>query len=171
MIPYHDIKAFQTSKDVLSKDKKYLKDGNAYLNASKDSIPYKRIATSLIRSTSGFPKLVKPDDGANLFELRIYESYNEDALLRKVKMFNKSEFEIFADIGLPMVFFGPNIAGDQMPCLTYLLAFKDRSNRSEAWSRFGSHPEWQRIVNLEEYANTLSDITRVFLKPLPYSKL
>ena len=171
LIPYDNIQAFQRSKDLLVKDTKYLKDGNAYLKATEESIPYKRISTNLIRSAKGFPKLVKPNNESTLFELRIYESYNEDALRRKVKMFNDSEFGIFEDAGLPMVFFGSNIAGDQMPCLTYLLAFKDKTTRSEAWSKFGPHPEWQRIVNLYEYANTVSDITRVFLKPLPYSQL
>jgi hypothetical protein len=171
LIPYDNIRAFQTSKDVLAKDMKYLKDGSTYLKATEDSIPYKKISTNLIRSAKGFPELVKPSNDANLFELRIYESYNEDALRRKVQMFNDSEFGIFEDVGLPMVFFGSNIAGEQMPCLTYLLAFKDKATRDEAWSKFGLHPEWQRIIKLEEYANTMSDITRVFLKPLPYSQL
>ena len=171
LIPYENIQVFQASKDVLAKDAKYLKDGSTYLKATEESIPYKRIATNLIKSAMGFPKLVKPISDSNLFELRIYESYNEDALHRKVKMFNDSEFGIFEDVGLPIVFFGSNISGEQMPCLTYLLAFKDKATREEAWSKFGPHPEWQRIIKLEEYANTVSDITRVFLKPLPYSQL
>ena len=115
--------------------------------------------------------MVKPTEDSGVFELRIYESYNEDALRRKVKMFNDSEFGIFEDTGLPMVFFGPNISGDQMPCLTYLLAFKDMQAHKDAWSKFGPHPEWQRIVKLDEYANTVSSITRVFLKPVDYSQL
>ena len=171
LIPYDNLQAFQASKDSLAVDMKYLQDASSYLKASEELIPYKRISTSLIRSSSGFPKLVKPMDEANLFELRIYESHNEDALRRKVKMFNDSEFVIFEDVGLPMVFFGSNIAGSQMPCLTYLLAFKDKEAHADAWSKFGPHPEWQRIIKLEEYANTVNDITRVFLKPLPYSQL
>lgn len=86
-------------------------------------------------------------------------------------MFNDHEFGIFREVGLPMVFFGENISGDQMPCLTYLLAFKDKAHQAEAWSKFGPHPEWQRITKLEEYADAMNDITRVFLKPLPYSQL
>ena len=171
LIPYDNIQAFQASKDSLAKDKNYLQDASPYLKAPEESIPYKRISTSIIRSSSGFPKLVKPINKSNLFELRIYESHNEDALRRKVKMFNDSEFVIFEDVGLPIVFFGSNIAGSQMPCLTYLLAFKDKAAHAAAWSKFGPHPEWQRITKLEEYANAMNDITRVFLKPLPYSQL
>jgi hypothetical protein len=171
LIPYDNIQLFQASKDSLANDAKYLEDASSYLKSPEESIPYKRISTNLIRSSSGFPKLVKPVNKSNLFELRIYESHNEDALRRKVKMFNDSEFGIFEDVGLPMVFFGSNIAGSQMPCLTYLLAFKDKTAHAAAWSKFGPHPEWQRITKLEEYANAMNDISRVFLKPLPYSQL
>ncbi len=171
LIAYDDLNMFLSSKDALVSDQQYQEAAKPYLTAAPQGIPYKRITTNLIRASSGFPKLAAPAADAGLFELRIYESHNEDALRRKVKMFNDSEFKIFDEVGLPMVFFGANIAGVQMPCLTYMLAFKDREAHAAAWARFGPHPEWQRIVKLEEYANTIIDITRVFLKPLPYSKL
>jgi hypothetical protein len=171
LIAYPSLQAQGEVTDALNADSQYLANAEPYMKAPAEQIPYARIKSSFIRSSSGFPNLVKPDDTSELFELRIYESYNEDALRRKVKMFNDSEFEIFEDVNLPMVFFGENISGDQMPCLTYMLAFKDKEAHTQAWSRFGPHPEWQRIIQLEEYANTVSDITRVFLKPLPYSQL
>ncbi|MBC2840054.1 NIPSNAP family protein [Robiginitalea sp. SC105] len=171
LIAYDDIQAFQGSKTALLEDAQYLADAEGYLTADPQSMPYKRYSTNLIQSTTGFPVLTAPEGEAGLFELRIYESYNEDALRRKVKMFNESEFGIFKDVGLPVVFFGSNIAGEQMPCLTYMLAFKDKADHAAAWARFGPHPEWQRITKLEEYFNAMDDITRVFLKPLPYSQL
>ena len=171
LIAYENMQGYSAVWDALEADNKYLTDAGAYLKAPAEQIPFTRIKISFIRSAQGFPNLVKPAADAELFELRIYESHNEDALRRKVKMFNDSEFTIFEEVGLPMVFFGENISGDQTPCLTYLLAFKDMEAHTEAWSRFGPHPEWQRIIQLEEYANTVSDITRVFLKPLPYSQL
>lgn len=170
LVAYANIQAFQDSQDALAKDEQYKKDARDYLVAG-DAVPYKRISTSLIRSSTGFPNLVKPDDASNLFELRIYTSANEDDLRRKVKMFNDAEFPIFADAGLPMVFFGVNMAGGQMPCLTYMLALKDKDAHTEGWSKFLAHPEWQRIIQVEEYANSMNDIIRVFLKPLPYSQL
>jgi len=171
LIPYDNIQAFEASKDLLNQDTNYLKDASSYFKASENVMPFRKISTNLIRSTTGFPKLIKPIGETNLFELRIYGSHNEDALRRKVKMFNDSEFGIFKDVELPVVFFGYDIAGTQMPCLTYLLAFKDKNAHSEAWAKFGSHPEWARITKLEEYANAMNDITRVFLKRLPYSQL
>lgn len=171
LIAFDNIQAFQASKDLLVADAQYLQDASAYLKAPEASVPFKTITTNLIRSSVGFPKLAKPTEKANFFELRIYESSNEDALRRKVKMFDDSELKIFEEVGLPIVFFGDNIAGAQMPCLTYLLGFKDKTAHTEAWARFGPHPEWQRITKLEEYANAMNDIIRVFLTPLPYSQL
>lgn len=171
LIAYPSMQAHSEVTDALNGDAQYLSDAQAYMEVPAGQIPFTRIKSSFIRSASGFPNLEKPAEDSELFELRIYESYNEDALRRKVKMFNEHEFEIFKDVGLPTVFFGYNISGDQMPCLTYLLAFKDMKAHEEAWARFGPHPEWQRITKLDEYANAMSDITRVFLKPLSYSQL
>lgn len=171
LIAYNKLQSIQSVSDALSSDSQYQEDAYPYLTADPSAIPFKSISSNLIRSTTGFPNLISPNNSAQYFELRIYESYNEDALRRKVKMFNDSEFGIFKDVGLPLVFFGFNIAGTQMPCLTYMLAFKDKVAHAEAWAKFGPHPEWQRITKLEEYANAMNDITRVFLKPLPYSQI
>jgi hypothetical protein len=171
LIPYDNLQAIETTFNALATDNQYQEDGASYLKSPPGAPIYSRITTNLILASTGFPNLVKPADDSEFFELRIYESYNEDALRRKVKMFNDSEFDIFADVGLPTVFFGSNIAGDQMPCLTYMLAFKDKAAHSAAWSKFGDHPEWKRITQLEEFFDAMNDITRVFLKPLAYSQL
>ncbi|MEQ8574732.1 NIPSNAP family protein [Fulvivirga sp.] len=171
LIPYENIMAFQSAGDALLNDTQYQNEAKPYLTAAQETMPYDRISVDLIRSTSGFSELMKPADEANLFELRIYDSHNEDALRRKVKMFNDSEFDIFAEVDMSMVFFGANIAGNKMPCLTYLLAFGDMNERDEEWAKFVNHPEWKRIVDLEEYANAMNEITRVFLKPLSYSQM
>ena len=168
---YSNIQAFQDVSDNLANDENYREVAKAYFTSPQEEIPFESIESMLIRSVTGFPNLVKPAEDSGLFELRIYESHNEDALRRKVKMFNDSEFDIFNEVGLNTIFFGANIAGSQMPCLTYLLAFKDMEARDQAWSRFGPHPEWQRIIKLEEYQNAMNDITRVFLKPPAYSQL
>lgn len=170
LLAHKDILAYQNTVDQLQADKEYLTAAETYLKAKPETMPYSNYKTDLIRSTKDFPLLQKPAEGHNLLELRIYSSYNEDALRRKVKMF-ESEFQIFEDAGLPMVFFGYNIAGDQMPCLTYMLAVKDMDAHNVGWAKFVQHPEWKRIVVLEEYANSMNEITRVFLKPLPFSQL
>lgn len=171
LISYADFSAYERTIDKLDNDDQFKNDAASYWTTSPENFPYSRVKSSFIKSTKGFPNLVKPAGDPGLFELRIYEGYNEDAVRRKVKMFNDSEFTIFEDVGLDLVFFGANISGDQMPCLTYIVAFKDMEERDQTWSKFGPHPEWKRIVKLEEYANSVSSISRVFLKPLNYSQL
>lgn len=171
LISYQNMQAHQEVADALENDNQFKLDAKSYWAAPSEKTPFKRIEGIFIRSVSGFPNLVKPADDSEFFELRIYESHNEDALRRKVKMFNDSEFAIFDDVGLNTVFFGVNISGNQMPCLTYLLAFKDKDEHKQAWSKFGPHPEWIRIIKLEEYKNAMNNISRVFLKPLAYSQL
>jgi hypothetical protein len=171
LMAYRDMQSISAIADALAEDTQFQDDAKEYIDAPQEKIPFERISSSFMRSASGFPNLVKPNEDSEYFELRIYESHNEDALRRKVKMFNESEFSIFSEVGLNTVFFGQNISGHQMPCLTYLLAFKDKEAQLEAWSKFGPHPEWQRIRKLKEYENAMNDITRVFLKPLSYSQL
>ena len=171
LIPYHTMQGFQEAGQRLLDDEVYVSNAKDYLTAPETSVPYIDYSSNLIRSTFGFPNLVKPDISDMLFELRIYHSHNEDALRRKVKMFNDAEFPIFADAGLRMVFFGADIAGSHLPSLTYMLATKDKKASDAGWAAFLEHPEWKRIIQMEEYANSVNDITRVFLKRLPYSQL
>ena len=60
LIPFENIQAFQASKDLLEQDQQYLEDASSYINAPEGSIAYNNITTDLIRSTSGFPAIVKP---------------------------------------------------------------------------------------------------------------
>lgn len=170
-IPYENMGAFQNTYEKLKTDTAFKTASESYNTAEEQSFPYETYSTSFFIAFDGFPKVVKPNSDDTIFELRIYESYNEDAFMRKVKMFNESEFKIFEDVGLRPVFFGEQIAGEHMPNLTYLLAFKDMNGHDVSWKKFGPHPEWQRIVNLPEYANAINNIRRVFLKRVSYSKL
>ena len=87
-------------------------------------------------------------------------------------MFNDGELTIFEDTGLHSVFFGSQVSGPLMPALTYMLSFKDMEERDANWKKFSVHSsEWKPISILTEYTNTVSDIKRIFLKPLSYSQL
>ncbi|NKI32507.1 NIPSNAP family protein [Croceivirga thetidis] len=170
LLPYPTISAYQNSVDALEADEAYQTAANSYLKAAPNTMPYDRFKSDLISSTKGFPSLQPPAEGKDFLELRIYNSYNEDALRRKVKMF-QSEFAIFKDAGLGMVFFGYNIAGDNMPCLTYLLAVEDMDAHNEGWAKFVQHPQWKALLADQQYANSMNEIVRVFLKPLAFSQL
>lgn len=169
LIPHQDILTFQDSDRKLFDDPAYVKAAEPYLKTDQAAIPYTRITSSLIHSTKEFPELVVPKN-AGLFELRIYESHNEAALKSKLRMF-EDEFSIFADAGLNMVFYGKNITGHLMPSLTYMLASTDMKENQENWTKFVNHPDWKKLTSMPEYNGNMSNITRVFLKPLSYSQL
>ncbi len=169
LVPHRDIVSFQNSERSLFEDEEYTKAAAPYLEADQTAIPFGRISSSLIHSTKEFPELVIPND-AGIYELRIYESHHEGALKNKLRMF-EDEFPIFADAGLPMVFYGKNIAGDQMPCLTYMLANTNLEENKTGWSNFLSHPDWKKLTSNEAYRGNMSNINRVFLKAVGYSQI
>jgi hypothetical protein len=132
---------------------------------------YNRITTSFLLAFDGFPTVKAPAKESRIFELRTYEGYSEDAVTRKVKMFNEEEFPIFYKTKLTPVFFGEAIAGPNLPCLTYLITFKNLEERDKNWAAFGADADWKKVSNDPKYANTVSNIRRVFLEPLPYSQV
>ncbi|MBT6004375.1 MAG: NIPSNAP family containing protein, partial [Prolixibacteraceae bacterium] len=111
------------------------------------------------------------DKNRGLLELRTYESYNEDAGRRKIKMFNDEELPLFEKLGLHPVFFGQLLAGRFMPALVYMLWFKDMEERAANWGKFGSSDEWKTMRVKEEYANTVSKVKKVFLTPADFSQI
>jgi hypothetical protein len=144
---------------------KFQADASAYNQLPAERPLFDRYETLLLEAFDGIPQLRQPDTGRGFFELRIYESYNEDAGRRKVLMFNKEELPLFDKLNLNSVFFGKNIAGGFMPALTYMLWFRDLAHRNEAWSKFGPHPEWIAMRDKPEYANTVSKVRKIFLLP------
>lgn len=139
----------------------YLSQSSAYTKAGKI---YNRISSSLLYAFDGLPQMKMPMENANLFELRIYEGLNEDAVRRKIKMFNDEELDLFYKVDLNPVFFGNMMVGPYVPCLVYMLNYRDMAHRDQAWNDFLEHPEWIVMRDKEIYANTVSNIRRVFLE-------
>ena len=169
LVPHKDILTFQESERNLFDDAEYMEAADFYLNADQATVPFTSISTSLIHSTQEFPELQVPDN-AGVYELRIYESHHEGALKNKLRMFEE-EFAIFDDAGLPMVFYGKNISGPQMLCLTYMLASTDLAANKAGWSNFIKHPAWKELASKAEYKGNMTEITRIFLKALDYSQI
>ena len=150
----------------LSGNAAYVKASEAYTNLPATEPIFSRYSSSLLLAFDGMPQMLAPTSDSSLFELRTYEGYNEDAVRRKIKMFNVEEIPLFQEVGLHAVFFGDMIAGPYRPCLTYLLHFKDMEERAANWKKFIEHPDWNAMKVKEEYADTLSNIQKVFLKPI-----
>jgi hypothetical protein len=171
LIPYSSIEDFASINAKIKADEDFIKASQEYNNLPVEKAPYARYTSSLMNAFDGLPKLIKPTAEQKLLELRIYESYSEDAARRKRKMFNDEEIGIFKATKLNSVFFGEVIAGEHLPCLTYMLAFKNMEERDANWKDFSANADWKRISSAPEYANSVSHIIRVFLFPLSYSQL
>jgi len=171
LIPYGSCEDFVNVNAKLKADTNYQQASEAYAQIPSDQKAYARYESSLMIAFDGMPRLVVPQNSTRLFELRTYESYSDDALRRKIKMFNESEFAIFSRVKLNSVFFGEVIAGNHMPCLTYMITFKNMEELDASWKAFGSDSEWQKISKAPEYADSVSRIHKVLLEPLSISQI
>jgi hypothetical protein len=171
LISYQSFQHFGEVSSSLRTDKDFQQAASAYSQISVDQAVYYRYESSVLLAFDGLPKLVEPSMEPRIFELRTYEGYSEDAVARKIKMFNENEFAIFSRTKLNPVFFGEMIAGKNMPCLTYMVTFKNMEERDANWNAFFKDEEWVRISKAPEFANTVSKIYKTFLTPLSYSQI
>jgi hypothetical protein len=155
----------------MKSDKTFLEAGREYFSLPADNPVFERYETFLMEAFDGITHFKQPSVNRGLFELRTYESYNEDAFRRKVKMFNVEEIPLFEKVGLHPLLFGELLAGRHMPALTYMLWFKDMDEREANWNKFRISDEWNTMRVKQEYANTVSTVRKKFLLPADYSQI
>ena len=168
---YPNITTYLTVKKTIWDDKEFMKKAQPFYDATAPNPVYSNIESYLSEAFDIIPVHRNTDPSRTLLEIRIYQSPNEEANQRKVAMFNKGEIDIFDKVGVNSVFYGDIMSGPRMPALLYLTWYKDEKTRSEAWSKFGEHPDWKHMAKLPEYANTATNNTSTLLSPMPYSQI
>ncbi len=176
LVPYPDLEAFQSAPSKMRADTEYQKAAAEYLGASIDTPAYTRYESRLMVAFEHVPRLRLPaetaQNGPRLFELRQYESHGEAAALRKIEMFNQGgEIALFDRLGLRPVFFGQTLAGPRMPNLMYMTVHQDMATRDKTWETFSNSDGWKTLRADPKYADTVSAITIVFLRPAAYSQI
>src|SRR5580700_6418562 len=172
---HSSLAAMETAAAHLAEDKEFQKGWDEY-NIIGDPA-YTRMETALLRAFDGMPQLVAPPTdakrAARTFEMRTYESTNEKASRRKVKMFEDGEAAIFRRLGMSPVFFGQGIFGRNLPSLTYMLAFDDLASRERLWKAFGADAAWQKLRSQPGLsdAEIVSNISNEILHPLAFSEI
>lgn len=172
---FASLAAIETDTAKLMADSEYRKGLEAF--DAQPGLNYVRAERSLLRSFDAMPSMeVPPGDAkrpARVFELRTYESNSSSSLRKKIKMFADGEIAIFRKSGLLPVFFGETIVGTNMPNLTYMLTYDDLAAREKNWKVFLSSPEWQKLRSTPGLsdAEIVSNISNVFLSPLPFSPI
>ena len=169
------LESVTTLRSRLAEDETHQREGSDFLNATLSQPAFVRVESTLMKAFSGMPSVEVPQstqqNQPRIFELRIYESHSDAAAIRKIEMFNNGEIDIFLKTGLTPVFFGESLVGNQLPNLTYMLTFKDMNDRDASWNTFVNHPDWKAMSSDPYYADTVSNITSIILRPLSFSQI
>lgn len=173
LTPFQSLDQFEKRAALLEEDPAYQQSGLAYINAPHDTPPYTRIESMILRSFTGFPQMALPElttpRSERVYELRSYEAATEKLYNLKVEMFNEGESDLFVELGFNPVFFSEVLSSAHMPHLIYMTTHADTTAQKANWNAFVSHPEWDRMKNLDRYQNTVSSITKYLLYPTEYS--
>lgn len=178
LLPHPHADSVATLAGRLAADPEYRRGAEAFRNLPASDPPYVRRETSLMLAFASTPVVEAPSGPAavasRVFELRIYESHNEAAGLKKIRMFEEEgEIGIFRRVGLQPVFFGRNVAGPGLPSLTYMVVFADMAAREKAWAAFREDPAWVKLRSTPGYSNAeiLTNISNLLLRPTDYSQI
>jgi hypothetical protein len=178
LLPHSGADSVATLATRIADDTEYRRAAETFRALPATDPPYLRREASLLVAFDSVPTLAVPAGPlaapSRVFELRIYESHNETAGLKKIEMFEKAgEIGIFRRVGLAPVFFARNLIGPALPALTYMLVFADVAGREKAWAAFREDPEWVKLRSTPGYTNPeiLSNVTNVLLRPTDYSQV
>ncbi|HPS02914.1 MAG TPA: NIPSNAP family protein [Candidatus Sumerlaeota bacterium] len=156
----------------LSEDTALTEAGKGILDAPQKDPAFKSLDTALLVAFKGMPELVAPADKSDkrVYEIRIYQSHSLAKAQKKIDMFNDGEIAIFQSKGPKPVFYGERVAGSLMPCLTYMISSESMEAHKAAWGQFGGSPEWKKMNGDPQYADTVSNIIKYYLRALPGSQ-
>jgi hypothetical protein len=172
LLPHKSFEAFVAFEAKLQADEEYQKAGHDVLSAPKSDPAFTRYDSLLLLAMEGSPQIEVPSKSpSRLFELRTYESPNNERALNKLAMFNKGEFGAFARAGMPGVFFGGAIAGANLPQLTYMIVHSDIDAVKKGWDAFSADEEWKKLKGDPSYKDNVSKIINLFIRPTDASQI
>ncbi|HLH17576.1 MAG TPA: NIPSNAP family protein [Bryobacteraceae bacterium] len=178
LLPSSRLETLVTADLELAKDAAFLKAASPFWDAPGGAPPYATIESTLLRAFEGYPKLTVPAAATKkekrIYHLRTYVSPTNMDHVRKVEMFHHGEFGIFAKAGAAGVFYADALIGPRLPSLTYMLSFPDLAALETAWEKFGADPDWKKLSADPRFKldpPTVSNVTSLVLRPLPYSQV
>lgn len=178
LTPVASLDSVGTLDASLAKDEPFKQAAASYLDAAATDPVYVRQEVSILGAFPNVPRVEVPaaaaTKGPRIFELRTYESHNEAAHEKKVRMFAEmGEVDIFRRVGLTPVFFSRTIAGPRMPSLVYMLVHDNLAARDKAWGGFRDDEGWKKLRSTPGYSDPeiVSNITTVLLRPTSYSQI
>ena len=172
LLPHSSLESAATLDAKLAADAAYTSALAALGETPKDPA-FARYENSLLLAFDQFPRVeVAAKSATRVLQLRTYEAANAERNRMTVRMFNEGgEIRIFREAGMTPVFFGHAFAGTKLPNLTYMLGFESDEALKAAWDKFGKHPDWLKLRNDPTYADTVSTITNLVLRPTGGSQI
>lgn len=178
LMPSTKLETLVTADLEVAKDSAFAKAAAPFWDAPAAAPPYARIESTLLRAFEGYPKLTVPAAATKkekrIYHLRTYVSPTNMDHVRKVEMFHHGEFEFFARAGAGGVFYADALIGPRLPSLTYMLSFPDVAALEAGWAKFGADPDWKKLSADPRFKldpPTVSNVTSLVLRPLPYSQV
>ena len=170
VIPFTSACQYTNRSDKLFADSEYVENSKEFFSIPKDTPAYSRIESSFFKAFSGIPTMEIPAFAKakkpRIYEMRIYESHNEEKAMLKRDMFNvDQEIQLMRDLKMGPVFYGECLSGHNAPNLTYFLSAESFEDNTAYWDVFRKHPRWQVMKNIPRYKDTVSKIDVVYLKP------
>jgi hypothetical protein len=173
LLPHKSAASVVGMIDRLKEDSSFVNNAGELIEAPKSDPAYDRYESSLLLGFDDAPRVEVPTKAATrVLQLRIYESHNEERALKKIEMFNSGgEIAIFRRVGLNIVFFGQALVGSKLPNLTYMLGFENEDAMKKAWAAFGQDAAWKALRDDPQYADTVTTITNLVLRPAASSQI
>ncbi len=172
LLPHASWESVVSLESKLSTDEALQNGATDILHAIKANLAFLRYDSTLLLAMEGAPHITPPpkNDG-RVFELRTYESPNQERAKNKLEMFNAGEFPIFAKVGMPGVFFGGAIVGQGLPQLTYMVTHNEFTDVKKNWGAFGKDSDWAKLRVVESYKDNVSKVISTFLRPAGGSQI
>jgi hypothetical protein len=177
LMPCASLETLAKLDEKLMADADYQKAARPFLTAAATQPSFMRIDSSLLQAFPKYPRLTLPEAAvakkARIYEIRTYESPNDQDHQLKMEQMQAGESDIFKSVGAWVVFFGDTLIGTHLPKLTYMLGYDDLAARDRVWAAFAASPAWKALNSEPRYTaeNLVSNITNEILTPTPYSQI
>ncbi|MCX6254159.1 MAG: NIPSNAP family protein [Bacteroidia bacterium] len=173
-IPFKTVDQFMELPGLLEKDKVYTEAGKSFLDAAFNDPPFKRYESILLKAYINMPQFAAPKfatpTSERIYEIRSYESATEAKAVKKREMFNQGgEIALFESLKFDAVFYAEVLVGSHMPNLMYMITFSDMKSHDEHWKAFVGSEGWKKLSGMDEYKNTVSNLSSYLLHPTSYS--
>jgi len=175
LTPHRTLDSTQELEEKMLSDANYREACNALLQGTTSQNPmFTSHDRMLLRCFPEYPQIKVPAIGPNrIFQLRMYRSHNFDRHRAKVHQIANEDgaLKLFKECGIETVIMSTTLYGSYMPSIVFMLCFESEEQKNDGWAKFVSSSTWQRLAADPAYADSVTEIINIFLKPCQGSQI